>query len=94
MVFFTAIELSAGGHSHEHIVRVWWEQDGNAGNMDIAKVVSWLKQGNKAHVRGGGTIVEVKVVEPGGGRAPYIRTTADHTGKDNLLALPRKKLAA
>ena len=94
MVFFTAIELSASGYSHEHIIRVWWEQNGKTGSMDIATTVSWLKQGNKAFVHGGGTIVEVKVVEPGGGRAPYIRTAPDHTGKDNLLALPRKRLAA
>jgi hypothetical protein len=94
MVFFTAIELSAGGHSHEHIIRFWWEQNGKTGCSDIATIVSWLKRGNSAYVRVGGNTVEVKVVEPGGGRKPHIRTTPDHTGKDNLLALPRMKLAA
>lgn len=94
MVFITAIELSAGGYSHEHIIRVWWEQSGKSGDMDIATAVGWLKQGNKAYVQGGGAIVEVKVVEPGGGRPPYIRTAPDHTGKDNLLSLPRRRKAA
>ena len=62
--------------------------------MDIATTVGWVEQGNRAFVRGDGATIEVTVVEPGGGRAPYIRTLPDHTGKDNLLALPRKNCAA
>ena len=77
------IQMSAGGRSHEHIVRA-----GNSnGWSTVQQIIAWIegKQflfytlvgGRKAYV---GVRRDI-------GKAPYIRTYADGVWNDNLLAL-------
>lgn len=88
---FTAIRLQ-GGERHEHIVRLWWvnPSTGDTGNNSRSELVSWIEQGGKAYVEDRpGNRVEVGVVTPAHGEK-YLRTYADGTWTNNLLALPRK----
>jgi hypothetical protein len=89
---FTAIRMS-GGNSHEHITHLWWinPADGNTGDNTRAALVSWIEdKGGKAYVEDSrGNRADVGVVTPQFG-AKYLRTYADGTPTDNLLALPRK----
>jgi Protein of unknown function (DUF3892) len=88
MVYVTAIHL-AGGSGHEHISDVQWRNpaDGNTGQSSKATMVDWIKnKAGDARVTDGTNEVQVGVVE---GTPPYIRTYADGTWTDNLLALPQ-----
>lgn len=90
MVYITAVRLSSGGSSHEHITDVQWRnpQDNTSGTNTRAQIVEWIqdKKGD-ARVRDtSGHDVQVGVVKA---TPPYIRTYADGVWTDNLLALPR-----
>lgn len=74
--------------SHEHITHVgnlltanWiWTRD---------RVIQSINTGeNTFFVFENGRRSNVGVVNPGSGRAPYLRTYADNVWNDNLLALP------
>lgn len=87
MIYVTHIRLS-GGSRHEHISEVKWinPSTNNIGISTREGMVTWLRQpGTVAKVQGGGRTVDVRVVEA---TPPYIRTYADGTPTDNLLALP------
>ena len=87
----TAIRLT-GGATHQHITHLWWTNpaDGRTGDNTRADIVSWIENENgKAYVEEGGHRVDVGVVTPATG-PKYLRTYADGTWKDNLLALPRR----
>ena len=87
----TAIRLT-GGHTHQHITRLWWTNpaNGKAGENARAEIVSWIeKENGKAYVDDGGHRVDVLVVTPSSG-PKYLRTRADGVWTDNLLALPQR----
>lgn len=88
-VLFTHRRMSPGGTGSEHISHVKWlqESDGEVGSMSKQTAVSWLDEGNKAYVQGSRSRVEVGVVRVAG-QDPYLRTYANGTWNDNLLALP------
>ena len=90
MVNITHVRLG-GGSGHEHITRVKWRNpsDGETGESTTATMVDWIE--NKkgvAQVTDGKNTARVGVVRPKD-HAPYLRTYADGTWTDNLLALPR-----
>jgi hypothetical protein len=88
MVYVTAIHL-VGGSGHEHISSVQWRNpaDGSTGQSSKAEMVDWIKnKSGDARVTDGTNQVQVGVVDAA---TPYIRTYADGTWTDNLLALPQ-----
>lgn len=90
MIYLIAIHLQ-GGQGHERIDRLRWRDPQTSGTREnsTAELVSWIDGGGVAKVRNSnGRDVAVGVVRPAG-RPPYLRTHADNTWNDNLLALPR-----
>jgi hypothetical protein len=88
MVYVTEIHLE-GGSEHEHIGEVKWRNpaDDTTGQSSKASMVDWIKNKNgDARVTDGTNEVQVGVVDAA---TPYIRTYADGTWTDNLLALPQ-----
>jgi hypothetical protein len=91
VVFVTAIHLDAG-NGHEHITSVrWWDpSDDTRGTTSTEDMIEFIEE-KKGVVRvtDGSTIVNVGVVKPGEAKKPYLKTYADKTWTDNLLARPR-----
>ncbi len=91
MIEITAIRLD-GDARHEHIAALQWRntQSGATGQSTRRAIVDWLEESkaNQAVVAKNGTWVYVGVCRPKDG-PPYLRTHADGTWVDNLLALPR-----
>lgn len=90
MVYIESIHLQ-GGTGHEHIAEVKWRNpsDGNADRSSVATMVDWIdNKGGTAKVRGGNTESTVGTVA-NGTKPKYLRTHADGTWNDNLLALPK-----
>ncbi|HZL06523.1 MAG TPA: DUF3892 domain-containing protein [Coriobacteriia bacterium] len=89
-VRITAIRLSQGGYTHEHITDVKWTsyENDSSGQSTKAATVEWIDNGGAAYVESASTKVQVGVVKPQGG-TPYLRTYANGTWTDNLLSLPR-----
>ena len=89
----TAIRLS-GGTEHEHITNLWWTDPATNQVGDNAKsaIVNWIDNENgTAYVQQPGTArAYVGTVDPGNGRAKYLRTHADGAWNNNLLSLPRR----
>jgi len=88
MVYITAVHMT-GGTRHEHISEVKWRNpaDAKTGQSTREEMVTWIRDKNgDARVSDGRNEVKVGVVD---GSPPYIRTHADGTWTDNLLALPR-----
>ena len=88
MVFITAVHMESGTR-HEHIASVKWRNpgDGKTGESTRETMVDWIrKEKGVAKVTDGLNQVVVGVVEV---HPPYLRTHADGTWTDNLLALPR-----
>jgi hypothetical protein len=87
MVLIIAVHME-GGSQHEHIASVQWKNpsDGATGQSTKAQMVEWIQKGNEAKVTDGRNIVSVGVVTV---NPPYLRTHADGTWTDNLLALPK-----
>lgn len=88
VVYMDAVRMS-GGTGHQHITEVRWKNPdaNNSGQNTKAEMVVWIKKkGGAAYVCGGGHLARVVVVE---GNPPYLRTYADTTWSDNLLALPK-----
>ncbi|MFF5372852.1 DUF3892 domain-containing protein [Streptomyces sp. NBC_00481] len=88
----TAVRLSTGGTTHEHITHLRWtsQTSGNTGDSTRAQVVDWIEnQAGKAYTSDrAGHRTEVAVVTPTRGEK-YLRTRADGVWTNNLLALPR-----
>ena len=83
----TAIHKPDCQSSHEHITKV------RCGTVvfSVEDVIYLIDHHlSRFYVSVGGATAWVEVVHPGliSGRRPYIRTTPDWTGKDNLLNLP------
>lgn len=85
----THIRLSDGIRDHEHITDVRWtsREDHGQGVSSSAAVVKWIdKEGGRAFVGSNGTEQRVTTVHPAFGTA-HLRTCADGSWTDNLLAL-------
>ncbi|THA81205.1 DUF3892 domain-containing protein [Streptomyces sp. A0592] len=89
----TAVRLTAGGTTHEHITHLWWtnQTSGDTGNSTRAQIVDWIenKSGKAYTSDAAGHRTEVVVVTPARGEK-YLRTRADGVWTNNLLALPRR----
>ncbi|MFF0482166.1 DUF3892 domain-containing protein [Streptomyces sp. NPDC004435] len=89
----TAVRLTAGGTTHEHITHLWWtnQTSGEASNSTRAQIVDWIEnQAGKAYTSdAAGHRTEVAVVTPARGEK-YLRTHADGVWTNNLLALHRR----
>lgn len=80
----TAIRKPDRYSSHEHITHVKYDDEVHS----RAHVIKLIESGtDRFYVSVGGISTWVQVVRQLG-RDPYIRTTPDWTGKDNLLSLP------
>lgn len=89
MIEITAIRLSSGS-AHEHVTDVRWRSASTAAGQSTRQViVDWLTVSvtNQAVVADGADFIHVAVVRPRD-ELPYIRTQADGSWTDNLLALP------
>jgi hypothetical protein len=89
VIEITAVRLEAGT-THEHITDVQWATASAAGRMGRQPLIDWLNASSEhqavvAHDR---EYVPMLVVEPFE-RAPYVRTYADGTWRNDLLGLPR-----
>ncbi len=86
-VYGTAISPQTA-RQHEHIAAIRWLDSANSksNTMPTATAVEWLRKANKLYVAGESGPVEVRVVDA---NPPYLRTVADNSYTDNLLALPR-----
>lgn len=89
MIYVTAIRLT-GGAQHQHIGSVWWlnSQDGKSDNTTTESMIDFIDKGNTVKVGGKTGPATVGVIRPNVGK-PYLRTHADGSWSDNLLALPR-----
>jgi hypothetical protein len=87
MVRITDCHL-VGGERHEHIASVRWidPADSKTGESTRAAMVEYIEKNGRAVVGEGVQQVEVGVVDAS---PKYIRTYADETWTNNLLALPR-----
>lgn len=87
MVFITAVHME-GGTKHEHIASVRWRDpaDGKTGESTRPAMVEFIEKNDAgaAKVTDGAHTVNVGVFEK-----KWLRTYADRTWRDNLLALPR-----
>jgi hypothetical protein len=86
-VYVTAI-TPASAQQHPHLGGIRWLDSSNStsNTMTTGQAVDWLHRGHKLYVAGEGGAVEVKVVAA---VPPYLRSLANNTWTDNLLALPR-----
>lgn len=76
---------------HDHITDLKWRELGTAstGQNTRQEIVDWLdNQGGRAVVSPGPNQSEVGTVDPGNGRAKFLRTYADGQWNNNLLSLP------
>jgi hypothetical protein len=88
MVYITAVHMEQG-QGHEYIASVQWRNPASneTGQSTKQTMVDWINNGGVARVRDNqGNEIAVGVVN---GNPPYLRTYADGTWTDNLLALPR-----
>jgi hypothetical protein len=72
---------------HHHITQVKWHDGATLTIVSRNKVVEAIENDDEVIVRKDGTQVAVTIEIVGG--VKYIKTTPDHTKKDNLLSLPR-----
>jgi len=86
-VYITAIGPSSTS-SHEHIASIRWlsSSDSTSKVMSMRAAVEWVQKGNKFVVAGESGPVEVQAVKA---NPPYLRTAANGSWTDNLLALPK-----
>lgn len=88
MYYITGISLGAPGTHVQHIEAVWWlnGESGQSNQALVSAMVDFIRQGYPVQVGGPAGPVAVEVVNA---NPPYLRTVADDTTRDNLLALPR-----
>lgn len=90
MVYIYAVHMGPGGSGHEHIASVKWKNpdNGKSGQSTREKMVEWISvQSGSAYVCGERAhLARVEVVDAD---PPYLRTYADGSWTDNLLALAR-----
>jgi Protein of unknown function (DUF3892) len=81
----TCINKPNRNSSHEHITHL----GGATWKWTREQVIASIDAGtNTFFVQAGSRRSDVGVVDPGQGRARYVRTHADGVWNDNLLALP------
>jgi hypothetical protein len=87
MVFITAVHME-GGYGHEHIASVRWRNPATSktGESTRGEMVDFINQNDAgvAKVTDGVHTVNVGVF-----KEKWLRTYADRTWTDNLLALPK-----
>jgi hypothetical protein len=86
----TNIRFTGTAKNHESISHYRWRNiaTGGFGTSDKATLVAWVATaGNRAFVSANSLRAEVGVVRPSQ-RVPFLRTRADGSWSDNLLALP------
>ena len=83
----THVRFSGTSKTHQSIVRYKWqnEQTAATGDNDKPSMIDWINKGGQAFVVSGANRAQVLVVND---NPPYLRTKADNTWTDNLLALP------
>lgn len=92
-VRITCITKDGGNHANPHaaISTLGWvnEQSNEKGRSTRLEMYDWIKnKGGVAYVKDRfGNVVKVGTAETAGG-TKYVRTYADNTWTDNLLALP------
>jgi hypothetical protein len=86
-VYITAISPTNAGQ-HQHITDIRWVDSSRStsNTMSRQRAVAWVRQGNTLVVAGTDGPVEVQVVDAD---PPYLRTVANGSFTDNLLALPK-----
>jgi hypothetical protein len=88
----TAVQLSPGGTTHQHIVRLRRKSPatGSSGDCARAEIVKWIEEedGEAYTDDGRGHRADVLVVTPVYGDK-CLRSYADGVWTDNLLVLPR-----
>jgi hypothetical protein len=86
----TRTELSDGGTTHQHIVRLSWTEPstGKSGIWTRAELVTWIedKKGHAYTEDTAGHRADVAVRKPERGEK-YVQTHADGVWTNNLLAL-------
>ena len=85
MVLITAVHME-GGSQHEHIASVRWKMpNGDTGQSSRQKMVEYIEEKKgTVGVTDGRNTAKVGVYKD-----RWLRTYADRTWTDNLLALPR-----
>lgn len=83
-----AISLS-GGTNYEHIVRLYWMQDGGEVYSTREQMVTHIENGGAVYTEKNGDRADCEVIDPSNG-PKYIRTKPDSTTGNNLLSLPRR----
>jgi len=92
-VRITCISKDGGNHynPHEGVTNYGWvnDQDGKTGNSTRQQMVDWIEnQQGRAYVKDSrGNIASIGIWTSAAGYK-YLRTYADETWTDNLLALP------
>ncbi len=88
----TCIEKTSGNTENQltAISKLGWVEDGtgDSGRSTREEMYQWVKNGNRAYVKDsmGNTADLIAAVTEKGTK--YVRTAADGTTTDNLLALP------
>lgn len=77
-----------GVSDHGEITSIRWinSADSTSRTMSKQRAVEWINEGNRLVVAGDAGPVAVQVVKAD---PPYLRTAADGSWTNNLLALPR-----
>lgn len=85
----TAVHYGDGRKDHQSISSYRWtnHEQRTSGTSDKPTLVDWIDRGGEAYVSDGRRLVAVLTVHPQAS-SPYVRTHADGTWTDNLLALP------
>lgn len=90
-VRITCINKDAGNHENPYVAinHLNWVNDftGQTGRTTRVEMYDFVKGGNDAYVQVG-TAKAALVAEISPRGTKYVKTRADHTSKDNLLALP------
>ena len=85
----THVRFSGAQKTHEGITNYKWRnpEDATTGSSDKPTLVAWVDDNGTAYVGSGSQRVRVGTIHPDGAAA-YLRTYADGTWSNNLLALP------
>lgn len=86
----THVRYSGAQKTHESINNYKWRgrETGEVGSSDKQTLVAWVDDNGIAYAGSGAQQVRVGAVHPTSGASPYLRTYADETWSNNLLALP------
>ena len=89
LIYITHIRTTTPGTRHEHISELRWHnpENGSTGHSTTQEIIDWIEQERVvATVHSNPEDVRLRVVNS---VPKYLRTFANGTWTDNLLALPR-----